>query len=251
MNIIISGWPGAGTTSLALLMSHLLEYRYVYGGGVFKYLGQQIAGDTSGPKFIEFEQKFGVAWDQIWEPYVMWKLEHSDKMIVEGKTTGFFAESENYYEIMLIAKVSARASRAAGDGRTDAEQTIMARDVVVRQRWINEYGIDVYDPQLIVNNYDLLVDNSQMTIDDELQFVLSNLEEDYRFPRTDLEQEKKHAQEAVTMLQSKGKDFVRESLHERGLLVNPQEVMKEWNEHFADRVQALPDELKNIVLTMK
>jgi cytidylate kinase len=247
MNIIISGWPGAGTTSLALILCNLLGYKYAYGGGVFKYLAQKVAGDTSGPRFIEFEQKFGEAWDHMWEPYAVWKLEHTDHMLLEGKTTGFFVDSESYYEIMVIAKVAARAARAVSDGRSDPQQTIMARDVVVRQRWINLFGVDIYDPKQIADNYDLVLDNSNMTIADEVNFILNNLEEDYRFPKTDLEQEKRKAPEVLAALREKGKDQFREQLKQKSLIITVEEIFKEWQQHFPDQVAQLPSELKTIV----
>jgi len=247
MNIIISGWPGAGTTTLSLVLTELIKYRYLYGGGVFKYVAQKLTGQTSGHEFIKFEQNIGPHWDSIWEPYAKWKLEHTDKIIFEGKATGFFMEGENFFEIMLIAKVNARAGRAATDQRIDPQQTIMARDVVVRQRWIQEYGIDVYNPQQIQDNYDLVLDTSEITIEQEAEFIVSNLEEHHAFPESDLESQRKKIPEVVKKIKELGKDKFRALLVEKGLVVQPHEVLKELVQQFPQEIDKLPEELRDII----
>jgi cytidylate kinase len=74
MNIILSGWPGTGTTTLALLLANLLDYKYLYAGGLLKYIAKRSVGVESGAKFVEFENTVGPYWDMLWEKYAVWKL---------------------------------------------------------------------------------------------------------------------------------------------------------------------------------
>lgn len=247
MNIIVSGWPGAGSTTFSMLLAYILDYKYVYSGGVMKFLAQKITGQTSGPDFVNFEHNYGPYFDLIWEKYSLWKLKNSDQLLVEGKTTGFLVDSEKVFEIMLIAQIEIRKLRASKDGRVDAENTIVARDEELKKRWLTTYGIDIFDPTQIQYSYDLVLDNSNLPVTKELELTLSYLEEDYRFPGNDLSRAKDKLPNLVAELQIKGKQHYLDDMHKRKLVVDIPTIFKEWKKHFAAELALMPDQIKQVV----
>jgi cytidylate kinase len=247
MNIIVSGWPGAGTTTLSILLSSILDYKFLDGGSLYKYFAKQIVGADSGDNFLFFENNYGKYWDMLWDKYAVWKINHTDKLLLEAKTAGFFVEDEDVYEIMVIASVQARIQRAEKDGRSQAAFTIEARDKDVRNRWWVERGIDLYSPQQIRDNYDLILDNSTMSINHELDLILKTFEEDYHFPGTDLGVERKKVDSYVSQFQNHGKEYFLADLDKRGLHVTPKQVFADWQKNFADDIKQLPLQMQGVI----
>ena len=151
-----------------------------------KQLAEALYGDSSGESLLRFEEEFGSYFDHIWDEYALWKLQRSDKLLLEGKVTGFFADDEKIYEIMVVASPDVRMARVNRDKRLYSVETLRKRDEELKSRWLAEYGLDIFNPLLIQESFDLIIDNSRLSIAEEVDTVLQNLEEDYRFPKDDL-----------------------------------------------------------------
>lgn len=244
MNIILSGWPGAGTTSISLMMAYLLKYEYVYAGGVMKHIAESHVGATSGPNYISFEESFGPQFDQIWEKYAVWKLKTANNLLMEAKTAGFFIGDENVFEVMLIAGIEARIKRAQLDKREDAGATIRARDAEVRQRWFSTFNIDIYNLNTVRENYDLVIDNSHMEPQDELEILFRAFEDSGKFPGVSAGEFRDRFAGVIDTFWDKGKDYYREELIKAGLYTQPQKIIQEWEDNF-------PDELKELGLNVR
>lgn len=247
MNIIISGWPATGSTTLALLLAYLLDYKYMYGGGVMKYLAEKTVGETSGPKFIEFEKHFGPYFDAIWERYAIWKLSKVDNLILDGKAGGFFVEDENVFEVMLIANTEVRKQRAEKDKRIQAEQTIAYRDQNLQTRWQSTYGIDIFNANQLQDNYDLIIDNTALSITQELERLLTYLEEDFRFPDSDLGELKYKINSLAADYANKGKEHILQRLESKGKLIDNNQIFADWRREFPELVNQMPEEVRNYV----
>lgn len=247
MNIIISGWPAAGSSTLSILIAHLLEFKYLYGGGVMKSFARKVVNDESGPRFIEFERAFGPYFDAIWEKYAIWKVKHSNHLILDGKAGGFFVEDENVFEIMVIAQNEVRQQRADRDQRELGGVTLPQRDADLRNRWQSTYGINIFDATQIQLNYDLIIDNTALSIEKELELVLGHLEEDYRYPESDLSYAKSKISSTVQEYREKGKGFIMASLRDDGQVVDEEIIFKEWKHQFPDLVNQMPEAVKAII----
>lgn len=247
MNIIISGWPAAGGSTLSILLAYLLEYKYLYGGGVMKSFARQVVKDDSGPKFIEFERAFGPYFDAIWEKYAIWKIQHSNNLILDGKAGGFFVEDENVFEIMVIAENHVRQQRADGDKRALGGVTLPQRDADLMRRWQSTYGINIFDAAQIKLNYDLILDTTSLSIERELEQVLVHLEEDYRYPESDLSYAKSKIPQVVSDYRLKGKHHFLGLLQDNAQLIDEEIIFKEWKHQFPNEVNQMPDAVKNII----
>ncbi|MBL8014795.1 MAG: hypothetical protein JNK26_01240 [Candidatus Doudnabacteria bacterium] len=247
MNIIVSGWPAAGATTLSLLLAQLLDYKYLYGGGVMKFLSSKVVGVDSGPKFIEFERYFGPYFDAIWDKYAVWKVQHSSHLILDGKAGGFFVEAENVFEIMVIASQHTREQRADTDLRILGSETLATRDQQIRSRWLSTYNIDIYDPVQIQLNYDLVLDTTNMSVEEELQRVLNYLEEDYRYPHTDLSWARSKIPELLALYKDEGKGAIWKLLEAKDSVYKHEIIFKEWKHQFAPEVKRFPPQIAQVI----
>lgn len=248
MKLIYSGWPGSGTTTLTLLTADLFNLKYYYAGSVLKHFALEIVGADSGDAYVDFEDKFGAAWDKIWEAYAQHKIEHTDdSMLMEGKTAGFLYQADDAFKIFMKATVEARIRRWEMDHRAQAAETIKRRDAEVRERWIEVIGVDTYDEELIKHKFDLVMDTSNMTIEDELYAVLDSVERSKLSPDFDFKEARSKVPTLVKDFWAKGKSHYRQHLLAKHLLVSPQDVFYEWQQMLPQMLSELPREMQTVV----
>ena len=161
-NIIISGWISTGTTITALMLAYLLNKKFIYAGGTFKFIAKELGYDPKGNNMVEYEKKYGEKWDILWENYVAWKIKTERNLLANTKIGGFFTEKEPWlFEAFITADAETRQKRAGGDNRTE---DIEKRDWELNDRWERLFNIKFLDPESIRENYDYLIKNDDLTI---------------------------------------------------------------------------------------
>ncbi len=251
MNIIFSGWPASGGSTLAMSTAILLDYKYLYAGGLLKFLADKLYGSGDGQGQMQFENEVGKKWDDIWEAYAEWKINTSQHTLMEGKTAGFLIDGESIFRIMTIADVHTRAGRASLEGRELAEEIIKQRDVEVRQRWIEHLGIDVYDRNLINQRYQGVIDTSGMTLQEELEIVVDMLRRSMKFEGVEFADLVDPAKQLAELFNTQGKLGIKQKLEKEKLWITPQEILKEWNSQFPEMVKTLPNDFASVVRSYK
>lgn len=242
-NIIVSSWPSSGGTSMALLVANELQMPYVYGGGVLKTFSKEIFGGDSGQPHIKFELEFGENWDKIWETYAEWSLQTKSGILLEGMTAGFLYNNPSSFAIMFLASLESRAQRSDKDKRLDSLETLKIRDKEVRERWIQMLGVDIYDKELIKEKYDLMLDTSGMTITESLLATQGYLQE----AGFQIDISTARAAQLEEKYWEKGKDFLKQKLAAKGLLIDAGDVFTEWKEHFPKLVAELPQPMRTVI----
>jgi cytidylate kinase len=249
MNLIVSGWPASGGSTTALLLCHMLGYKYVYAGSVLKYFAKRLGEGAFGDKLIDFENIIGESWDHVWEAYREWKLASGDKLLVEGKTAGFLQQDKsNVYCIMFSADLATRAIRAGTDGRDEDIEALRRRDADVGGRWQRLFGVDIYSMSEINKNYNLHIDSSKLKIEQVLEVIFNALSlqpyfaQNYFFP--DLV---KQIEAVVGKYYESGKAYFLDDLKTRSLLLQPEDVLREWNHYLPEQVERLHPILKTYV----
>lgn len=241
MKITISGWPGAGTTTLTLILATLLEYEYLYAGGLFKFFAINITGGDSGDEVMQFENGFGKEWDHAWERYAEMRLKQPGNLILEGKTAGFLYFGDNLFKIMLTCSVEERAKRWKSEDRKDAEETIRRRDAEVGARWQELFGFDLYDVKSFKEKYqfNFVLDTGSLTISEEALEIIKALGKDI-------------SKESVERLEKEywegGKPYLQNLLAEKKLLNTPESILHDWSKVMPDEVAKLPAKMKEVVL---
>lgn len=251
MNIIVSGWPASGGSTLAMALALTVNYKYLYAGGLFKFLAEGVYGSGDGKNLAKFETELGKDWDAIWEDYAAWSMHEAEGILLEGKTSGFLIDGENLFKLMIIADEETRGERAHLDDREHAAEIIKQRDQIIRQRWVELFNIDVFDKTQIENHYTAIVDTSEMSIREELEIAIDAMRRSMKFEDSDFIQLTNQSVEVAELYEDQGKLGLKQKLNAENLEKTPQQILKEWNEHFADAVEKLPAEFKQVVQRYK
>lgn len=252
-NVVVSSWPAAGGTTLALMVANLVGLRYIYAGGVLKEWAARMGYDYKSSKFHKWEDKYGVIWDHFWEDYILAKLSASDGFLCEGKTLGFLLNPDKAFEVMVTATAEVRAQRSGKDGRTE---DIHARDEFLSKRWYDLFGIELLNPEAITDNYNLRVDNSELSIAESLIMVLEaiqasgNPDWQKKLTASDYRNQAKEFEETFWTDQEhekNGKDRLKNSLKEKKLYFTNDQIFADWKQNFSDKLSKLPEEMQAAV----
>lgn len=175
MKITISGLPGSGTTTLSNNLSKTLSFDYIYAGKIYREMANKKGLSLEEfSKLTENDTSFDTALDR----QVMSFADSHDNCIVEGRLSGWFAhreQSKDFVKIWVTAPVNVRLDRIAH--RENETLDITSKKVEMREkseakRYKEIYGIDISNLSI----YDLVVDTSDKTPGETLDFVLSELE---------------------------------------------------------------------------
>ncbi len=242
VNISISGWPGSGNTTTALILAYLLQKKFIYAGGVFKFIADKLGYSPISPRFHEYENKYGEEWDILWEKYVVWKLENEQNLVANTKVSGFFSDAqEKLFEVFIIANTRIRTMRSRQDNRTEE---IVKRDELLSKRWRKLFNIELMNLEDIKKSHDLVIDSSNMGIADVVFKIYKTSKEVFGFPekilRSELDIFEKTAHE-------KGKNFFYDKLKEQNLLITHKEIFQDWLNFFYKDLQKTKPEWRNVV----
>lgn len=246
-NIVISGMASSGTSTTALILAYILNKKFLYAGGTLKFIASQLGYDPKSKDFLIFEKKYGEKWDMIWDKYAAWKLQNERNILLDAKLGGYMIEDESWiFEVFVKPTIEVRMERAGGDKRTE---DILARDVENRTRWKKVYGInDIYGDEEIRENYDLLIDNSELTISETVFQIYNAMRGALGLKDILL---KSDLQKLEKIIKSEGKQFFYDKLQEKGNLITTQEVFKDWREYFSEELEQTAPEWREVVLTQQ
>lgn len=249
INVIVSSWPGAGGTTMALIIADYLKLKYIYAGGVLREWARRMDYDTTSDKFHQWEASYGENWDAIWEAYIYKKFTSTKNLLAEGKTAGFLLPDGAAFEVMVIANEAARNQRAGGDGRSE---TLASRDQLLQNRWSRSYNVDIFNLAAIQANYDLLLDNSTIGIADgviktltALQTYLNaaNLPVNFTIAEAKLHQLEADYWQMIKRGE-KPKEKLKDKLFSQGLYISNDEVFNDFKTVMKDTYLTLPSEMQ-------
>jgi len=211
LKIIVSGWPGAGSSTIAIILAGLLNYKYFYVGMVFRKLAEKLGYDDEGKLFAEFGEEKGKEYDKKIDKLVAKYFEENSNIILDSKIHGFLPYSNKAYEVFLKSSFEVRSKRISDQGRLDGAGVLKEREKADKKRYIDEYGFDLFDENTISKNYDCVLETSALGIADTLKEIFQNLKNDYNIIQFE-KIEKDYFE--------KGKQFFLDNLKEKDLLVD-------------------------------
>lgn len=175
MKITVSGLPGSGTTTLCKNLNKVLSFDYIYAGKIFREMAQK-----RGLSVEEFNKQIenDPSIDTNLDRQVMNFADSHANCIVEGRLSGWFAHREqnkDFVKIWVTAPLDIRLDRIAH--RENETLDVTSRKVEMREkseakRYKSIYGIDISNLSI----YDLIVETSDKTPEETLDFVLGELE---------------------------------------------------------------------------
>ncbi len=182
--ITIDGPSGAGKGTLAYYIAETMDIPKYSAGDFFRDLAEE-----KGLTVEELSEQADKETDIKVDRRTLEKGLEED-CVIESRISSWVLGSYSDFRIYVTADLEERARRTARDleeGEREAEeqvtdveqvkQKIEKRDRDNRQRYMDYYGIDVEDLEI----YDLIIDNTDMSIGEQQELVEKALKE--RFPQ--------------------------------------------------------------------
>lgn len=255
INITISGWPGSGSTTLAMILAFLLKRKFLSVGNIFRYLSLKFGYNEEGgsrPKFDDYiEDIIGKTIDN----YIDNKLLNESDLIIEADITSFrIGRHPKVFSIFLITDFQERLKRVASDNRDDAVLFLEGRDKILKENYFDLWQIDYFDIELIKKKHSFVLDNSNMNLENEIELVIADLKQQPQFDNLIPEYWKEidnMIPEIATKYKEKGKVSFKNELKKLELFLEPQEVLYDITKEFPEDIQQYPDKIKNIFLDIQ
>ncbi|MBD3362229.1 hypothetical protein GF362_00740 [Candidatus Dojkabacteria bacterium] len=242
INLIISGWLGSGSTVTSLILAYLLQKKFIYAGATSRFIAQRLGYDTSSESFTKYEKEFGEQFDLIWEKYILWKIQDQKNILVNSKITGFFIDDPAWlFKAYIISDLEVRQDRAEKDNRKEKLQN---RESQLEYRWKEIFNIDYKNIEEIRENYDFLIDNTNLTISETVFKIYSALRKALGLQDIFLLSD---IQKIETILEKKGKIYLINKLKANELFMDPKSIIDEWKNNFDEVLNQLDPEWVKIV----
>jgi cytidylate kinase len=254
VNIALSGWSGAGTSTMAMMAALLLDRKYYYLGAVFREVVRRL--ENLKVQSLRFKIDGSIdrelpGWEAILQPtlgrlmdkYTDYVLLHESDLVLETDLSVFrIGRSEKVFSIFLKVDFEERARRFVADERGGDGETLRRRDEALRREYKKLYGIDVFDEELIERQFNLVVDTSRLNLAESLETVVADLQGELGL---NLEFEEV-LRDIDQYLGRPGKERLKEMLREKGLMVSAEELMGRMRKVFPGEIEGWPEEVREV-----
>ncbi|MGA1820807.1 MAG: (d)CMP kinase [Thermoplasmatota archaeon] len=172
--ITVGGPPGSGTSTVCRMLKEELGIEYVYAGQIFRDRAKELGLTLS--EFGELCEK-DRSYDNELDERMLLKAREGN-VLLEGRMIGPLCKLRNIpsFRIYLDADSSVRARRVMERDGGDLGTVIIEmeeREESEAQRYIEYYGVDPRDSSW----YDLILDSTSMTPEEELRSIIENIGE--------------------------------------------------------------------------
>ena len=175
MIITISGKPGAGKTTIGKLLAQKLNYKFYSMG--------DLRGKMAMERNLTIDQLNEIGAKEDWtdkevDTYQTKIAEKEDNLVFDGWLSFHFIPKS--FKVFLDIAPEEAAKRVFKDQRPDEEhfdsvekmQKEMANRLEQsRQRYLKYYNVDFLDR----SHYDLIIDTTNMTPEEEVKLILKNV----------------------------------------------------------------------------
>ena len=171
--IVVSGPPGAGSSTIAKKLAEKLNLRYYSPGKTYKsYLNEKEAKaaldfwQTSFGSSKELHRRLDE--DQV-------KVAREGNVVICGKLSIYFLKDIADFKVWLDVPLEVRAKRTAERDKipkTVALEEIKKRQELEREKWKKIYGFDYFE---LKNYADLVIDSSNLTVEETVDRILKSL----------------------------------------------------------------------------
>ena len=172
MIITISGKPCTGKSTMAEIFVKKYGFERVYAGAIFKSIARDMGIDivdlAKSDKVLEIDHRVD---DELKSIY---NSRFNENLLIESRTAWSFMPNAFNVFIDVSDEVMAerlfksdRSELERGSSMDDAKNKVMSRYNIDVARYKKLYNIDCSD----LNNYDLIVDNSNLTPEETADLI--------------------------------------------------------------------------------
>lgn len=243
MNIIVSGWPGAGGTTLGLLLSYYLNYTFLLGSETFRFIGTKIGYQPTGQDRIKADAYLEKYWGPVYDKYIDSILQNRSEYIIDSDIAGFrIGLKDNIFSVFLAPSLESRQARLKVDGRGEEAPLLSKREQELGQDYFLLTGVNWLDKESLKTKYNLILDTSNITIAKELETIFEALHAASNENLSTLKIEED--------FWSKGKEFYLTQLKSKNKCPSPEEIIRDIYKTFPQDIENMPPELKSIICNL-
>lgn len=252
-NFSVSGWTGSGATSLSLILCKLFGHRYLHMGGIFRYIGMQLGYSEDGisrPKFDYYiEPIIGATVDKYRDHML---LESNDILVDSDLGTFLVGKHPKVFSIFLKSSFEERAKKVIKDDREDAVANLKERDKTNKEFYVNLHGIDIYNEDLINKKFTLVIDNSYVSLEEEVRMVAEEIINTKHYStKLNLEEILERTPEEILNFAKLDKKRYKEELEKEQLVVGAKEIVLDIAKLYPEDVENYPENVQKIFLGLK
>lgn len=250
MKIIVSGWPGCGSTTLSLLLAKSLGLRLIRGSASHRFFLDKLNIPQTGEGVIAMETLIQPFWGPIYDKYTkdLFLDITQDNIIIDSDITGFMTgKNVNILSIFLHSTKESRLNHFNKDGRAEDGKLIDEIDQKVFREYRDLYKINFLDLNEVAKSYSMLLDNSDLTLEKELNVIYEELR-----ARNIIGGEQSRNMIKGSMFEEKdyltnGKNFFIDILKNTGMLVSGEEIVKDIAKKYPEEISKLPLNLREAI----
>ncbi|MDG6218463.1 MAG: AAA family ATPase [Candidatus Thermoplasmatota archaeon] len=175
VTITISGTPGSGKSTIAVLLKEKLSIPYVYSGSIFRDLAKE--HNMSLADFSKYCEQNDTIDRELDDKQV--NILKKGNVLLEGRLAGWLAVLNGIqaFKIWIDADPTIRAQRIVNRENgaiRDQLKRLRERENSEQVRYRTYYDIDVLDTSI----YDLIIDSSEKTPDEILLIIIDELKKE-------------------------------------------------------------------------